>query len=76
MPRAFLVQTLTVQAETAAEAAGGKPATENGDVSMTIAGSVFVLQSAPAATAPANPAGTATTPADPAAAPPADAVAN
>lgn len=54
-PRAFLVQTLTVQAETASgEASGGKPATANGDVTMTIAGSVFVLKSA-AAAAPAAP---------------------
>ena len=55
MPRAFLVMNLTVVAETAStEAGGGKPATENGDVTMTIAGSVFVLKSA--AVAPVDPA--------------------
>ena len=55
MPRAFLVQNLTVAAETTStEASGGRPATENGDVTMTLAGSVFVLKSA--AAAPAVPA--------------------
>lgn len=57
MPRAFLVTTLNVQTEKDAEASGGKPATKNGDVTMTITGSVFVLKPAAAAppAAPATP---------------------
>lgn len=56
MPRAFLVQNLTVTAETTpAEAAGGKPAVANGDVTMTIAGSVFVLKSSGAAATGVTP---------------------
>jgi type IV pilus assembly protein PilO len=61
MPRAYLVTNLTVQAEKEAEESGGKPATKNGDVTMTIAGSVFVLKPAASVTAPA--AGAAGTPA-------------
>jgi hypothetical protein len=62
MQRAFLVQTLTVQTEKDAEASGGKPATKNGDVTMTISGSVFVLKTAeaPAAVAPVTPPTTTT----------------
>jgi type IV pilus assembly protein PilO len=60
MKRAFLVQSLSVQAEKEGEAGGGKPATKNGDVTMTITGSVFVLKTAD--TAPATtPAPAATT---------------
>lgn len=55
MPRAFLVQNLTVQTEKDAEASGGKPATKNGDVTMTITGSVFVLKQAETASTPATP---------------------
>jgi Tfp pilus assembly protein PilO len=62
MPRAFLVQTLSVQSEKEAEASGGKPATKNGDVTTTITGSVFVLKPA-AAAGPAVPAPAATAPA-------------
>lgn len=55
MPRAFLVQTLTVQADTSSGAAtAGAAATAAGNVSMTIAGSVFVLRSTPVAQ-PATP---------------------
>jgi hypothetical protein len=61
MTRAFLVQGLTVQTEKGGEASGGKPATKNGDVTMTVTGSVFVLRDA-AAAAPSAPA--AGTPAD------------
>ena len=50
MQRAFLVQTLSVQTEEDAEASGGKPATKNGDVTMTVTGSVFVLKTADAPT--------------------------
>lgn len=56
--RDFLVTGLNVVAETAGEAAGGKPAVENGDVTMTITGSVFVLQSA----APTAASGSASAP--------------
>lgn len=85
IPRAFLVQTLTIQAETVpAEAAGGKPATANGDVTMTVAGSVFVLRSASAAPlvtgvldpAASPPPATAEVPIAPPAAPPAGEAAN
>lgn len=60
MPRAFLVQNLTVQTEKEAEASGGRPATTNGDVTLTLTGSVFVLKQAEAAPAPVTP--TTTTP--------------
>ncbi len=69
MPRAYLVTSLTVQAEKEADASGGKPATKNGDVTMTIAGNVFVLKPAASVTAPAagaagtSAAGAAATPA-------------
>ncbi len=43
MKRALLVETLAIQAEQSADASGGKPATENGDITMTLTGSVFVL---------------------------------
>lgn len=60
MQRAFLVQSLTVQTEKDGEASGGKPATKNGDVTMTITGSVFVLKAAQTAqTLPAAPTTTA-----------------
>jgi Tfp pilus assembly protein PilO len=52
MTRAYLVQSLTVQSEKEGEASGGKPATKNGDVTMTISGSVFVLKTAQADPAP------------------------
>ena len=60
MPRAFLVQNLTVATEKDGEASGGKPATKNGDVTMTITGSVFVLKQAEAAPVSVDP--TTTTP--------------
>lgn len=64
MPRAFLVQSLTVQAEKEGDASGGKPATVNGDVTMTITGSVFVLKPADTVSAPTTatpqPSATAT----------------
>lgn len=45
--RDFLIQSLNVVAQQKAEAAtGGRPAVENGDVTVTITGSVFVLQPA------------------------------
>lgn len=61
--RDFLVQSLNVVAEDPAEASGAKPATANGDVTMTITGSVFVLpETAAAAAAPTAPdAGTGST---------------
>lgn len=43
MKRALLVETLSIQAEQSAAASGGKPATDNGDITMTLTGSVFVL---------------------------------
>lgn len=53
LARAFLVSGLTVTAEkTAAPASGGKPAVDVGDVTMTITGSVFVLQTPEAAADP------------------------
>ena len=62
MQRAFLVQSLTVQTEKDAEASGGKPATKNGDVTMTVTGSVFVLKTAeaPATVTPVTPPTTTT----------------
>lgn len=44
LSRDYLVQGLSIVAETEAEASGGKPAVKNGDVTMTITGSVFVLR--------------------------------
>ncbi|MFC5999784.1 hypothetical protein ACFP6A_13775 [Quadrisphaera sp. GCM10027208] len=58
MTRAFLVQNLSITTEPGGEASGGKPATENGDITTTISGSVFVLKTADAA--PAAPATTTT----------------
>lgn len=43
LSRDYLVNGLNVVAETAGEASGGKPAVNNGDVTMTVTGSVFVL---------------------------------
>lgn len=60
MQRAFLVQSLTVQTEKDGEASGGKPATKNGDVTLTVTGSVFVLKTAEAAAVPAPVAPTTT----------------
>ncbi len=48
LKRDFLVQTLNVVAEEDAEASAGKPAVQNGDVTMAITGSVFVLRPAAA----------------------------
>ncbi|GAB2694361.1 hypothetical protein [Thalassiella azotivora] len=59
MPRAFLVENLNVVAMEPADAAGGRPATANGDVTMTLSGSVFALRQA-AVEAPALPAQGAT----------------
>jgi type IV pilus assembly protein PilO len=61
MKRSFLVQNLAVQAEQASEGDAAKPATSNGDVTMTISGSVFVLRSA-ADAAPVAVAGTPVAP--------------
>ncbi|UER54171.1 hypothetical protein HJG43_06040 [Kineosporiaceae bacterium SCSIO 59966] len=58
MTRAFLVQNLSITTEPGGEASGGKPATQNGDITTTISGSVFVLKTADAA--PAAPATTTT----------------
>lgn len=61
MARALLVSGLTVTAETAAaEATGGKPAVEVGDVTMTLTGSVFVLRPASAVPALVTPPTTVT----------------
>jgi Tfp pilus assembly protein PilO len=62
LTRSYLLTGLNVVAEAdAAPAAGGKPAVANGDVTMTVTGSVFVLK--PAATAAATTvAPTTTTP--------------
>jgi Tfp pilus assembly protein PilO len=73
LPRAFLVEQVDVAAEKPKDADAGKPATENGDVTMTVTGSVFVLRAAgdlnsAATSAGAAAAGAAATPA-PAAAP-------
>lgn len=43
MDRRFLVDGLSIRAETAAEAGGGKPAVANGDVTFIVTGRVFVL---------------------------------
>lgn len=61
LTRAYLVSGLTVTAETsAAEASGGKPAVDVGDVTMTVTGSVFVLRPAdPSATVIVAPGATA-----------------
>ncbi len=44
LSRDYLVQGLSIVAEKKADAGGGKPAVTNGDVTMTITGSVFVLR--------------------------------
>ncbi len=46
LSRDYLVQGLSVTAEDAADAQDGKPAVKNGDVTMLITGSVFVLRTA------------------------------
>lgn len=62
MPRAFLVRDLSVTAEDAQDAGGGRPATTAGDVTMTVTADVFSRSSAPEASAPgAAPAPAATT---------------
>lgn len=53
--RAHLVRGLTLTAEEPAPAGDGKPATQAGDVTMVVTGSVFLLRDAAAAT-PAVPA--------------------
>jgi hypothetical protein len=55
--RAFLVTALAVTAEQAAPASAGRPATKNGDVTLNITGSLFVVPGDASATT------TATTPA-------------
>jgi type IV pilus assembly protein PilO len=52
LDRAFLVDGLNVLAEKPAEATGGKPAVGNGDVTFTITGRVFVLDTEAIAAAP------------------------
>lgn len=62
--RRYLVDGLTVVAEKPSAAAAGKPAVGNGDVTFTVTGRVFVLQSAdgtgttPSTTTTAGTAGT------------------
>lgn len=58
MPRAYLVRNLSVTAEDQQDAAGGRPATTTGDVTMTITADVFSRPtSAPATSAtPPTPA--------------------
>lgn len=49
--RAHLVTDLSLTAETPAAATGGKPATQAGDVTMTVTGSIFALRDPAAVTA-------------------------
>lgn len=63
MPRAFLVRNLSVTAESAQDAGGGRPATTTGDVTMTITADVF---SRPDAAGGADGAATTAPPAAPA----------
>jgi Tfp pilus assembly protein PilO len=61
LPRAFLVEQVDVAAEKPKDADAGKPATENGDVTMTVTGSVFVLRAAGDLNSAATSAGAAAT---------------
>ena len=56
MPRAFLVRDLSVTAEDAQDAGGGRPATTAGDVTMTVTADVFSRSSVPDAAATPAPA--------------------
>lgn len=63
MPRAFLVTGLNLSAQSAAKANLPKPATQNGDVLMTITGNVFILDTGAmgaASTAGATPTASST----------------
>lgn len=63
MPRAFLVTGLNLSAQSAAKANLPKPATQNGDVLMTITGNVFILDTGAmgaASTAGASPTASST----------------
>lgn len=63
MPRAFLVTGLNLSAQPAARANLPKPATQNGDVLMTITGNVFILDTGAmgaASTAGATPTASST----------------
>lgn len=54
--RLFLVTALSGSSTTEAEAAGGRPATARGDLSLVITGSAFVLVDTQAVPAPVDPA--------------------
>jgi hypothetical protein len=60
LDRDYLVDMLTVVAEEASGADGGKPAVSNGDVMMTLTGRVFVLDPDAATTSTGAVAGTST----------------